>query len=150
MKAVIPSLASSGLIVPPHSLHALAEAHVPKRHAEESQNQRHKNQVQHFRSSFAFIALRHLQTLALARPIRTSKSLVGLLTVKREYKPENQNVLGWSQADHTGLYFSTSEEASMWSTRIVPPVLQPQDRIGPSIREAIFERSRDGFDRLSG
>ena len=70
--------------------------------------------------------------------------------VEREYQPQNQKVLRWRQAIHTGLYLSTSEEAAFWPPRIVVAVLQPQDRIGLSVRGTVFERSRDGFDGLSG
>ena len=70
--------------------------------------------------------------------------------VEREHQPNNQKVLRWRQAYHPWPHFTIVEEAPTFSPRIVIPVLQPQDRIGLSIRDAIFDRSRDGFDGLSG
>ena len=70
--------------------------------------------------------------------------------VEREYQAENQEVLSWRQAPHAWPDFSTSEEAPIWPPRIVIPVLQPQDRIGLSVRDTIFQRRRDGFDGLPG
>src|SRR5262249_48603535 len=72
------------------------------------------------------------------------------LPVEREDQPEIQGVLGWRQTDAARSQFSASEETPIWSPRIVIAVLQPQDRIGFAIRDAIFESRGDGFDGLSG
>ena len=70
--------------------------------------------------------------------------------VEREYQPQCQKVLRWSQPEHAWLYLGASKEPSVGSSRIVPAVLQPQNGVGFLVRDSIFERGRDRFDGLPG
>src|SRR5262252_6177364 len=68
--------------------------------------------------------------------------------VELKDQTENQEMLGWRKADYTGLHFSAPEETSIRPSRIVPSMLQSQDRIRFLVRNPILDGGSYRFDRL--
>ena len=69
--------------------------------------------------------------------------------IKRKYQSDYGQVLSWRQWDQSRRYTSAAKKASLRPTRIVIPMLQPQDRIELPL-DTVLERSRDSFDGLLG
>src|SRR5207244_12323011 len=55
---------------------------------------------------------------------------------------QDQQILCWGQANNPWRHLTATEEAAPRPARIVNTMLQPHDRGGPAIWDAIFERCR--------